>query len=114
MTNANLIGINGHEVALDKDGYLLNLADWDERVATFLASQEEITLGPAHWEVINCLRNFYNRHQMSPPNRALVNLVKRDLGVDKGRSIYLMKLFRGTPAKTASKISGLPKPENCL
>ncbi len=103
MTNANLIGINGHEVALDKDGYLLNLADWDERVATFLASQEEITLGPAHWEVINCLRNFYNRHQMSPPNRALANPVKRDLVVAKASSMYSMKLFRRTTATNDSK-----------
>ena len=106
--------INGRDIALDKDGYLVELADSDEHVSSSLASQEEIILGPAHWEVINLLRIFYNRHQMSPTNRALVNLVKRDLGVDKGKSVYLMKLFRGSPAKTASKISGLPKPENCL
>ena len=106
--------INGREIALDKEGYLIELADWDEDVASNLAAQEQIILGPAHWEVINLLRIFYNRHQMSPANRALVNLVKRDLGADKGKSVYLMKLFRGSPAKTASKISGLPKPENCL
>jgi len=114
MTNTNFIEINGREIALDKEGYLVELADWDEDVASNLASMEEITLSPAHWEVINLLRIFYNRHQMSPANRALVSLVKRDLGADKGKSVYLMKLFRGSPAKTASKISGLPKPENCL
>ena len=114
MTSASLLEINGREIALDKEGYLVELADWDEDVATSLATQEQITLSPAHWEVINLLRVFYTRHQMSPANRALVNLVRRDLGVDKGKSIYLMKLFRGSPAKTASKISGLPKPENCL
>jgi len=110
----SLIEVNGRDIALDKEGYLVELADWNEDVATSLASQEQITLGPSHWEVINLLRIFYNRHQMSPANRALVNLVKRELGIDKGKSVYLMKLFRGSPAKTASKISGLPKPENCL
>ncbi len=114
MTKSDSIASNGREIALDKEGYLVELADWDEDVATSLAFQEQITLGPAHWEIINLLRVFYGRHQMSPANRALVSLVKRDLGVDKGKSIYLMKLFRGSPAKTASKISGLPKPENCL
>lgn len=114
MNNKTHIEIADREIAVDKEGYLVTLADWDESVATHLALQEEITLGPAHWEVINLLRVFYNRHQMSPANRALVNLVRRDLGADKGRSVYLMKLFRGSPAKTASKISGLPKPENCL
>ena len=114
MPSASLIEINGREIALDKEGYLVALSDWDEEVAAALASQEQIILSPAHWEVINLLRVFYNRHQMSPANRALVSLVRRDLGADKGKSIYLMKLFRGSPAKTASKISGLPKPENCL
>ncbi|NKB31743.1 MAG: TusE/DsrC/DsvC family sulfur relay protein [Pseudomonadales bacterium] len=100
--------------ALDKEGYLKELDDWDEEVAAFLAQQENIKLGPSHWEVIKLLRNFYRRHQMSPATRALISLVKRELGSDKGRSVYLMKLFRGSPAKTASKIAGLPKPDNCL
>ena len=106
--------LEDRDIPVDKEGYLINLSDWDESVATALAHEEEITLGPSHWEVINLLRIFYNRHQMSPANRALVNLVKRDLGDSKGRSIYLMKLFKGSPAKTVSKIAGLPKPENCL
>ncbi len=102
------------EIPLDKEGYLQNLDDWSENVAAELALQEQITLGPAHWEVLNLLRVFYSRHQISPATRALINLLKRELGKDKGKSIYLMKLFRGSPAKTASKIAGLPKPENCL
>ena len=28
--------------------------------------------------------------------------------------MYLLKLFPGSPAKLASKIAGLPKPDNCL
>ena len=46
--------------------------------------------------------------------RALVNYVRLKLGPDKGRSIYLLKLFPGSPAKIGSKIAGLPKPANCL
>ncbi len=104
----------GNKIALDRDGYLLDLQDWNQQVATQLALQEEIRLGPSHWEVLNLLRRFYRRHQLSPATRALVQLVRRELGKDKGRSVYLMKLFRGSPAKTASKIAGLPKPDNCL
>ena len=114
MTGNATLQIDGRDVPVDKEGYLVSLSDWDETVATALAAQEEITLGPAHWEIINLLRVFYNRHQISPANRALVNLVKRDLGTEKGKSIYLMKLFKGSPAKLSSKIAGLPKPENCL
>jgi tRNA 2-thiouridine synthesizing protein E len=100
--------------ALDKEGYLRELTDWNEGVASLLAQQENINLGPAHWEVIKLLRSFYRRHQVSPATRALINLVKRELGPDKGKSVYLMKLFRGSPAKTANKIAGLPKPDNCI
>jgi len=100
--------------ALDKEGYLRELTDWNEGVAALLAQQENINLGPAHWEVIKLLRSFYRRHQVSPATRALINLVKRELGPGKGKSVYLMKLFRGSPAKTANKIAGLPKPDNCI
>ena len=100
--------------AVDKEGYLRELNDWNEEVATYLAHQEEIKLGPSHWEIIKLLRSFYRRHQMSPATRALINLVKRELVPEKRSSVYLMKLFRGSPAKTASKIAGLPKPDNCI
>ena len=99
---------------LDKEGYLRELTDWNEAVAIFLAQQENINLSPAHWEIIKLLRSFYRRHQVSPATRALINLVKRELGPDKGKSVYLMKLFRGSPAKTANKVAGLPKPDNCI
>jgi len=99
---------------LDKEGYLRELTDWNEAVAIFLAQQENINLSAAHWEIIKLLRSFYRRHQVSPATRALINLVKRELGPDKGKSVYLMKLFRGSPAKTANKIAGLPKPDNCI
>ncbi|MCZ6459336.1 MAG: TusE/DsrC/DsvC family sulfur relay protein, partial [Gammaproteobacteria bacterium] len=36
------------------------------------------------------------------------------LGAEKGTSIYLLKLFPGSPAKLLAKIAGLPRPTNCL
>ncbi|MEX0904000.1 MAG: TusE/DsrC/DsvC family sulfur relay protein [Pseudohongiellaceae bacterium] len=102
------------DLATDAEGYLKNLDDWDKQVAVALAANEHIVLDDCHWEIIHLLRDFYARHQLSPAMRPLVNLVKRDLGEDKGRSIYLMKLFGGSPAKTATKLAGLPRPDNCL
>lgn len=108
------IEIAGKQVLLDKEGFLKNMQDWDAQVAEELAQREKISLTPPHWEIINLLRSFYQRHELAPANRALTNLVKRELGEQKGRSVYLMKLFGGSPAKLGSKISGLPKPDNCL
>lgn len=100
--------------SLDKDGYLHNLDDWSEEVATQLASAEGLELSDAHWQIIYILRDFYHQHLLSPSMRPLVKLVARELGSEKGRSIYLLKLFPGNPALLASKIAGLPRPENCL
>ncbi|MDP6094547.1 MAG: TusE/DsrC/DsvC family sulfur relay protein [Gammaproteobacteria bacterium] len=111
---ANHLLFEGRQIQLDKDGYLKNLGDWNSAVAQQLAAVEEVRLSPAHWEVIYLLRKFYEYHQVAPATRALVNLVKRDLGRDKGRSIYLMRLFKSSPAKLANKIAGLPKPVNCI
>jgi tRNA 2-thiouridine synthesizing protein E len=100
--------------ALDSEGFLRNMADWTPDNAVLLARRESIALGDEHWEIIALLRLFYAAHQVAPANRALVALVKRELGADKGQSRYLMRLFGGSPAKLAAKVSGLPKPENCL
>ena len=99
---------------LDSDGYIEELRDWNERIAFEIARQENITLTDAHWEIIVLTRDFYERYQISPATRALTNLVKKELGRKKGTSLYLMKLFGGSPAKMVSKISGLPKPDNCI
>ena len=101
-------------IPVDSEGYLKNLQDWEPQVAEVLAQQENLELTEAHWEIINLLRDFHRQHALSPPMRVLVNLVKRELGAEKGRSMYVMKLFPGSPAKLASKLAGLPKPSNCL
>jgi tRNA 2-thiouridine synthesizing protein E len=100
--------------ATDKEGFLVNIENWNESFAIVSAKQESIQLSDAHWEIITLLRRFYDQHQLSPPMRIFVKAVKEQLGEDKGNSIYLMQLFPGSPAKIASKIAGLPKPTNCL
>lgn len=106
--------INGRDVALDKDGYLVNLEDWDKATANAIAVQENIILLPAHWEIIALLQDFYREFELSPAMRALVKYTEKKLGPEKGRSIYLLELFPPSPARIASKIAGLPRPTNCL
>ena len=101
-------------IEFDEEGYLRNLDDWNETVALSIADSEGLTLTQDHWEIINIIREFYEQYQLSPAMRPLVKAVSLKLGKDKGKSIYLMKLFPGSPAKLIAKISGLPKPDNCL
>ncbi len=100
--------------AFDKEGFLRDLDDWRPEVAEQIAAAEGVRLEAAHWEIIELLRAYYREFESSPAMRPLVKYCALKLGPDKGRSIYLMSLFPGSPAKIGSKIAGLPKPDNCL
>lgn len=106
--------VNGRLIELDQEGFLLDLADWSEAVAVALAENEGLSLGNAHFEIIHALRQFHAEYQLSPAMRPLVKYIGQQLGKDKGNSLYLLSLFPGSPAKLASKLAGLPKPDNCL
>lgn len=109
-----VINMTDNAVVLDEEGYLLNLQDWTPELANQLAKDVGVELTDAHWEIIHLLRDFYNEFEVSPAMRPLVKAVSKKLGAEKGRSIYLMTLFPGSPPKLAAKIAGLPKPANCL
>ena len=64
--------------------------------------------------MIEAVRDFYSQFEHSPAMRALVKFIRINLGEDKGRSIYLLRLFPNSPALLISKIAGLPRPDNCL
>jgi tRNA 2-thiouridine synthesizing protein E len=106
--------VNDQTVELDKEGFLVNLAEWSEALANVIAQKDGINLTEAHWEIIYLTRDFYQTFQISPSMRALVKRTGQILGEEKGKSIYLLQLFPTSPAKFASKIAGLPKPANCL
>ena len=99
----------------NNEGFLENAKHWNPEIAEVIASEDGINLSDNHWEIIQFLRDFYKQHEISPPsNRLFVKAVKEALGEEKGNSIYLMQLFPGTPAKTACRVAGLPRPTNCL
>ncbi|MBL4866171.1 MAG: TusE/DsrC/DsvC family sulfur relay protein [Pseudomonadales bacterium] len=106
--------ISGKTIATDKEGYLANLKDWNNNVANALAAAENLQLNEGHWEIIYLMRRFYAEYKISPAMRILSKAIKKELGEEKSKSIYLMKLFPGSPARIASKIAGLPRPTNCL
>ena len=100
--------------AFDKEGFLRQLSDWTPAVAEQIARTEGLELSSAHWEILEQIRAYYREYDASPAMRPLVKYCALQLGAEKGRSVYLMSLFPGSPAKLGSKIAGLPKPDNCL
>jgi TusE/DsrC/DsvC family sulfur relay protein len=92
----------------------VNLGDWSEDIANFIAQQENVAMTSNHWEVVNFLRSYYNDYQIAPAVRVLTKAIGKTLGPDKGNSKYLYELFPYGPAKQACKIAGLPKPTGCV
>lgn len=110
----NALTVGARAIELDNDGFLVDLNDWSAEVASALAAAEDIELSAEHWEILELLRNFYAEFQLSPATRPLIKYTALKLGAEKGNSLHLNRLFKGTPAKLAAKLAGLPKPTNCL
>lgn len=110
----NTLAVDQRDIALDNDGYLLDLADWSPQVASALAAREALELTAEHWEILELLREFHAQFELSPATRPLIKYAALKLGADKGNSLHLNRLFKGTPAKLAAKLAGLPKPTNCI
>ncbi|MCO7222750.1 TusE/DsrC/DsvC family sulfur relay protein [Pleionea sp. CnH1-48] len=102
------------DIETDKEGYLLDSNLWNESLAETIAQIDNIVLTDEHWEVVNYVRKFYEEFNTSPAIRPLVKYLGKELGSDKGNSLYLYKLFPKGPAKQATKIAGLPKPKRCI
>lgn len=105
---------NGREYQTDNHEYLANFSEWSPTLAEHIAELEGIALTPAHWEVVNFVRDFYQTYDTSPAMRVLVKAIGQSLGADKANSMYLYRLFPKGPAKQATRIAGLPKPAKCI
>jgi tRNA 2-thiouridine synthesizing protein E len=100
--------------ATDADGHLRDLGAWTETVAAEIAQRSGIELTTEHWEVVRLVRDFYARTGVVPAMRPLVRLIGDALGPDKANSLFLLRLFPGSPARSVAKVAGLPRPTNCI
>ena len=104
-----IIEVNGRQLETNEEGFLVNPTDWDDAVASVLASSAEGLgeLSTEHWAVIRCIRNHYQQTNLAPMVRLICKSTSLPL-----RRIY--ELFPSGPAKGACKIAGLPKPDGCV
>lgn len=106
--------VDGKEFEVDEEGYLANINDWVEGVATAMAAEDELELTDEHWDIIRFLREYYEEYQIAPAVRVLTKAVAKRMGKDKGNSKYLYSLFPYGPGKQACRYAGLPKPTGCV
>jgi tRNA 2-thiouridine synthesizing protein E len=93
----------------DRPYNLEALGSWSETEARDLASKEGITLTPAHWEVIQALRNHYQEFGLESNARSLLKRMEVEFA-DLGGKKYLYSLFPRGPVNQACRIAGLPLP----
>lgn len=113
MRKGNMPSITVSQTSIETtaDGRLLNLNDWNKEVATSLAEKDNIQLTDAHWDIINIMRDFYNKYNISPIRKLLKNCIREKLGDDnKASDAYLDGLFPSNILVEGTKIAGLPLP----
>jgi tRNA 2-thiouridine synthesizing protein E len=104
--------VNGQEILLDGEGYLLDLDEWSEDFVLIRAQEEELQLTSEHWEVINFIRAFYARHGVQAPVRDMIKYFKKHWGREKGNTRYLHEIFpKGGPQKQGNRLAGVRKPK---
>ncbi|UCE79486.1 MAG: TusE/DsrC/DsvC family sulfur relay protein [Nitrospiraceae bacterium] len=108
------LDLGGQSIEVDEEGYLTNLDDWSKELAEHMATEDGITLTEAHWEVINFLRDYFQKYQIAPMIKILVKEIGKTMGPEKGNTKYLYELYPAGPAKQACRYAGLPKPTGCV
>lgn len=103
------IEFNGQEIETKGSGYLANLEDWSEGLASHMAGLEELSLTDAHWDVINYLREeYFNNNNSQPNTRTIVKAMSEKWGREVDQK-ELYELFPNDPSKQAGRIAGLPE-----
>ena len=104
--------VNKGAAETDADGYLLELEEWNKAVGQALAQEEGVEMSDAHWEVVVFLRNYYMKHGRTPARKMTEAL--DDAYASKGGRKYLYRLFPKGPVTQASRIAGLPVPQQSV
>jgi dissimilatory sulfite reductase related protein len=102
------IAVGDTTIEVDEDGFIQEPDKWNEAVARVLAATEGVgELGERHWQLINYLREYYQKFGIAPMIRKMCKEVNIKLS-----EVY--ELFPTGPAKGACKAAGLPKPTGCV
>lgn len=91
------------------EDYKADLEDWTRQIGEATAGEEGISMTPAHWEVVDFVREYYLKHGKVSAGRELAEALNEAFAA-QGGSTYLLKQFPLGPVAQASRIAGLPVP----
>lgn len=99
--------IGNREFHVDAEGFLTDPDEWDDDLATTLATQIGINLTAQHWAVVQVVRADFKSQHESPTVRRVSTLTGIPIK-------ELFTLFPAKPAKKMAYIAGAPKPRGCV
>ncbi len=112
MRMAEIIELHGKKYALDQNGYLTEMSQWDSQIMDWFADQANIAITDEHYKVMEYLREYYEIHKKHPGMRVLFAALPEIFGREKGTLTYFHELFPGG-CNQAYKIAGLPVQHSC-
>ncbi len=101
--------VNGKTIETTKEGYLVEINDWDEEVAQAIADADALEMTDKHWDVVRYLRSEHIDNGGNEPNE---RTIMKDMGKVWGKkpsSKDMYNMFPEMPSKQGRKIAGLPK-----
>ncbi len=102
------VDVGGKRIAIDSEGYLLDRSQWSPEFARALAKREGLELTPAHWEVIEYLRDYEAEHGVQAQVRVMIREFTDRWGPERGSNHHLHDMFpRGGPQKQGNRLAGL-------
>ncbi len=106
--------VNGKTIQLSEAGWLENLDEWNEELATEICKNEKIPeLTQEHWDIVNLARDYFADNGSVCEPRNFTKLMKEKYGTDRSSQKYIYSLFPTGLIKCANKIAGLPRPRGC-
>ena len=106
----SVLKVNAISLELTTDGRLKNPDDWSEHVAIELAHGEGLVLNDDHWDVIDAMREYYQKFNQPPIRKLLKSMLAEKYGPDKAEDDYLRSLFPNDVLVQGTRVAGLPVP----
>jgi len=101
------------QAAYDNEGYLIDPLDWNESLASTLASSEDIQLDASYWPVLQFMREYWLENRVAHDVRHVVDFLKTEKEMDqKLAKKHLFALFPYGYVKQACKIAGMQRPRS--
>ena len=103
-----IVMVGEQAVKTCSEGYIVNRDDWSDGFVQAQAQVEELVLTNEHYEVIQFLRDYFEKHGVQCEVRKMVKHFKTHWGSSKGNSRYLHNIFpRGGPQTQGNRLAGL-------